>query len=170
MASARSAICLIQRGSFRYQTMQQCEELAALLANSCPDPQRTSVGLFELMLNALEHGNLGISYEEKTALIEARAWSDEMHRRQMLEENLAKNVTITLSQTRDKIRFKIQDMGAGFRHQDFQEMNPDRIFDNHGRGILLARWESFDKVEYQGNGNRVVMEVRRRPPQPRTGR
>ena len=36
---------------------------------------------------------------------------------------------------------------------------PERIFHNHGRGILLARWETFDKVEYQGTGNRVVMEI-----------
>ncbi|MBK7897907.1 MAG: hypothetical protein IPJ99_00230, partial [Betaproteobacteria bacterium] len=38
--------------------------------NAAPDPARVVLGLSELMLNALEHGNLGISYGEKSALIE----------------------------------------------------------------------------------------------------
>jgi CheY-like chemotaxis protein len=157
--STRSAIGLIVRGAFRFQTMQQCEHLSGLLANSCPDPKRASVGLYELMLNALEHGNLGITYQEKTELIEAKAWETEVRRRQALPENRAKHVTITLNRTARKIRFKIQDQGPGFPWQDYLEANPQRIFDNHGRGILLAKWDAFDRVAYQGNGSTVVMEI-----------
>ncbi|MDR3669869.1 MAG: response regulator [Holophaga sp.] len=167
MESARAAIGLIVRGTFRFQTMQQCEHLAGLLANSCPDPKRASVGLYELMLNALEHGNLGISYEEKTALVEAKGWEAEMRRRQNLPENLGRHVTVLLNRSPGKIRFKVQDQGQGFPWQDYQEANPRHLFDNHGRGILLAKWDTFDRVTYLGNGSTVVMEIS--TPDPGTG-
>ena len=159
MAKVRPAINLIHHGTFHYRTLRQCEDLAPLLANACPDPQRSFVGLFELMLNALEHGNLGITYQEKTDLVEARRWTEEVERREALPANQRKRVTITLARTRNKVRFTIQDQGQGFNWQDYQAMAVERVFDNHGRGILLARWEAFDRVEYQGNGNRVLMEV-----------
>ena len=52
------------------------------------------------------------------------------------------------------------DMGQGFRWQDFQELDPARAFDSHGRGILLAKWEAFHRLEYQGDGSKVRMEIR----------
>jgi DNA-binding response OmpR family regulator len=155
----RSAIGLVRRGLFRYRTLQQCHDLVALLAQACPDPKRSVVGLSELMINALEHGNLGITYDEKSELIAARTWAAEIVRRQQLPEHRDKWVTVSLVRSAVRTRFRIQDMGAGFRWTEFQEVNPDRLFDSHGRGILLAKWEAFDRVQYQGNGNCVVAEI-----------
>lgn len=159
MEGTRSALSLIRRGLFRYRTMQQCHDLSTLLAKACPDPKRSVVGLSELMINALEHGNLGISYDEKSALIEARAWAAEVARRERLPENQDRWVTVHLVRTARCTRLRIQDQGKGFAWQDFQEPSPDRLFDSHGRGILLAKWEAFDRVEYQGVGNCVVAEI-----------
>jgi len=156
---ASLAYGVITRGVFRFQTLQQCEHLAGLLANSCPDPKRASVGLYELMINALEHGNLGITYAEKTALVEDRAWEAEVERRQGLPENRERFVTVTMRRHKHKIRFEIQDMGQGFPWRDYLELDPGRILDNHGRGILLARWETFSQVKYLGDGSRVVLEI-----------
>jgi hypothetical protein len=130
-----------------------------LLAKACPDPKRTIIGLSELMINALEHGNLGITYHEKGSLIESHSWSSEILRRQQLSENANKWVTVTFVRTATTTRFRIEDMGKGFLWEDFQEPSPDRLFDSHGRGILLAKWEAFDRVEYQGIGNCVVAEI-----------
>lgn len=164
MALVRSAIGLIHRGTFHYRTMRECEELAMLLANACPDPQRSFVGLFELMLNGHEHGNLGITYADKTALVEARTWKEELLRREELPENRRKRVTVTLSRTLRTTRFVIQDEGPGFDWEAFQTMDPERLLDNHGRGILLARWEAFDQVDYLGSGNQVRMVIRHPAP------
>jgi len=150
---------MIRHGMFRYQTLPQCHDLAALLAKACPDPKRTVIGLSELMINAVEHGNLGISYEEKSALIEANGWADEVAQRLRLPGNEAKWVEVTLERSPTMTRFRIEDQGQGFPWEDFQEPNPDRLFDSHGRGILLAKWEAFDRVEYQGTGNCVVAEI-----------
>jgi len=159
LQGTRSAMGLIRRGVFRYQTLQQCLDLSTLLAKASTDPKRVIVGLSELMINALEHGNLGITYTAKSALIETQQWTNEIERRQRLPENSSKWVTVTLVISPAKMRFRIQDMGQGFAWEEFQEFRAERMFDTHGRGILMARWESFDRLEYQGCGNCVVAEI-----------
>lgn len=159
MEGLRSAVSLVRRGLFRYQTLQQCHDLTALLAQACPDPKRSVTGLSELMINALEHGNLGISYDEKSALVESHTWAAEVERRQRMPEHRDKYVTVSVVRSARRTRFRIQDMGRGFAWAEFQEVNPERLFDNHGRGILLAKWEAFDRLQYFGNGNCVVAEI-----------
>ena len=54
--------------------------------------------------------------------------------------------------TRDDgcVRFTIRDQGRGFNWQRFIDIDPLRAFDNHGRGIAIAR--SFLNLEYLGSG------------------
>lgn len=164
MEGIRAALGLIRRGTFRYQTLQQCHDLAAFLGKACPDPKRSVIGLSELMINALEHGNLGISYADKTQLVEEQRWHQEVMRRQALPESQARWVTVSLHRSEARTRFRIQDMGQGFDWQAFQDIDPERMFDNHGRGILLAKWEAFDRITYVGNGNCVIAEIGTPPP------
>lgn len=155
-----SALGLMDGGTFRFQTLAQCHELTHLLAKACPDPSRVVVGLSELLINALEHGNLGITYKEKTELLASRGWKGEVARRQALPENHDKWVRVAFRRERDRLRFEIEDEGPGFNWQDYVAPSPARIFDNHGRGILMAKVDSFDRVDYEGRGNRVVAELR----------
>ena len=159
LAATRAALGQIRLGLFEYQTLQQCRDLAALLAKAAPDPVRTVTGLSELMINALEHGNLGITYQDKTALIEAGRWATEIDRRQNLPENRDRWVQVSVRRYPHLTRYRIQDQGLGFPWQEFQETSLARLFDSHGRGILMAKWEAFDRVLYQGNGNCVVAEI-----------
>jgi DNA-binding response OmpR family regulator len=154
------ALRLMDQGHFRFQTLEQCNDLTKLLAKSCPGSDRIVMGLSELMLNALEHGNLGISYQDKTALIHAQEWHAEVSRRQQLPENHDKWVEVTFQRSEERIRFEILDQGPGFNWRNFITPSPDRVFDNHGRGILLAKMQTFDRIEYQGAGNQVVAEMR----------
>ncbi|MEN8180423.1 MAG: response regulator, partial [Pseudomonadota bacterium] len=59
-------LCLMQNGRFQFRTLQEGRNLATLLANASPNAGNVVIGLSELMVNAVEHGNLGISYEEKS--------------------------------------------------------------------------------------------------------
>lgn len=149
----------LEHGTFRFATLAACLELARALAATCPDPDRTSTGLVELMVNALEHGNLGITYEEKSALADRHAWRTEVQRRQALPEHRAKRVTVTYERLPDRIRFEIHDEGPGFDWRAFAEPDPCRLLDRHGRGILMACREGFDRVDYRGTGNIVVAEL-----------
>lgn len=160
MEGMRSAVSLIQRGVFRFQTLQQCHDLAAMLAKVCPDSRRAVIGLSELMINALEHGNLCITYEDKSRLIGGHQWLKEVQRREQLTENRDKWVSVHICRTPVLTRFTIKDMGIGFAWGDYLQLRPEHLFDTHGRGILLAKMETFDRVEYQGCGNCVRAEIR----------
>lgn len=149
---------LIQ-GEFRFRTLGEARRLASLLARACPNPDQTVLGLTELMVNAVEHGNLGITYREKSALNEKGNWRDEVDRRLALPENADRFATICMRRAADDISFTIVDRGNGFDWQSYLEMCPERAFDSHGRGIAMSRMLSFTSVEYSGNGNTVCAKV-----------
>ena len=155
-------LTLITHATLLIQTVEQARDTAAVLVNACPDPNAAVIGLTELLVNAVEHGNLGITYEDKTALNAAGTWDDEVRRRLALPENADKRVELDVDRTDDELRFTIRDEGPGFAWEKYVEVDTSRAFDNHGRGIAIARAMSFDRVEYRGNGNEVVATVRLR--------
>jgi CheY-like chemotaxis protein len=157
--SQDSPMAMLQEGRFTFQTLHECHELSNLLAKLCPHPGQAVTGLSELLINALEHGNLGITYDDKTALLLDHRWKAEVQARQLLPENLAKCVEVIAQRLPGKVRFEIRDQGPGFDWQSFLTPSPGRLMDNHGRGIFMAKMDSFDTLEYLGNGNQVVAEV-----------
>jgi len=154
-AKVFAAFACIKKGEFEVYTPEQGEQLSALLSSACPRPKKIVVGLWELILNGIEHGNLGISYEEKSKLNQDNQWLEEIHRRLSLKENETKSVEIQMNRYEDSIEFIIQDQGDGFKWDNYLDLSPQRAFDSHGRGIAMACTYSFDKVEYHGSGNLV---------------
>ena len=155
---AKTIGCL-QQGRFRVQTMEEAYDLALLVAQACPNSEKVVFGLNELIVNAVEHGNLQIGYEEKTLLQQADRWEDEIARRLTLPEHARKFVEVVFERFPDQIQVIVTDQGEGFDWEKYMEMSGERFLDSHGRGIAMARVLSFDHVEYQGNGNRVVCRV-----------
>jgi CheY-like chemotaxis protein len=155
-----SPLALLVEGTFAFRTLTEGHELANLLARLCPQPARVVAGLSELLINALEHGNLGITYQEKTELLETNRWKAEVQRRQALPDHRDKRVEVRVQRLPGVIRFDIQDQGPGFDWATYVVPSPSRVFDNHGRGIFMAKLDSFDHLEYLGSGNRVVAEVK----------
>jgi CheY-like chemotaxis protein len=148
---------------WQLQKLEQCHEVAATIAALFPDPERVVMGIAELLINAIEHGNLGISYDEKTELNHSGRWLLEIERRQSLPEYRTRNVQVHLDQLQDHLALTIKDEGNGFNWQKYLIMDPDRAMDNHGRGIAMANMLCFDQVEYMGNGNTVICRVRYTP-------
>lgn len=151
---------LIESARFVIRTVDQARDTAAVLANACPDPAASVIGLTELLVNAVEHGNLGITYEEKTELNASGGWDAEVKRRLGLPENSLKRVVLMIERSEHDLRFTIRDEGPGFPWNGYLDVDPRRALDNHGRGIAIARAVSFDSVEYRGNGNEVVATVK----------
>ncbi|WP_432719603.1 response regulator [Jeongeupia wiesaeckerbachi] len=150
---------LLERGEFRFRTLDEARQLTLLLSNACPEPQRVAVGLSELLVNAVEHGNLGISYADKTRLLQQGRWQEEVEVRLASADYRRRNVHVAFEKRVDTLVFTITDEGEGFEWQPFLEFSPERAFDPHGRGISMARMLSFDSVEYQGCGNAVIARV-----------
>jgi sigma-B regulation protein RsbU (phosphoserine phosphatase) len=153
------AICTLQEGRFRLRSLSQATALATLLSQAFPDPERTSVGLGELLINAVEHGNLGITYAEKSAFKAGAEWEAEILRRLDLPENRNKVVEVEFRRTAERVSVSIRDQGPGFDWTRYLTISPERVFDSHGRGIAMANLMSFDGLEYQAPGNRVTASV-----------
>lgn len=150
---------LMDVAEFRFATLDEAARLAGLLASLCPAPDIVSMGLTELMINAVEHGNLGISYAEKTVLKRDDTWEAEIARRQSLPENAGKKARIAMRRTAEEIAFTIRDEGAGFDWRRYLDFDPERAFDPNGRGIAMAHKLSFARMEYRGSGSEVLAAV-----------
>lgn len=160
LARGLGCLTLIQAATLSIRTIEHARNTASVLANACPDPSSAVIGLTELLVNAVEHGNLGISYEEKSALNADGSWDAEVARRIALPENAQKRVILEIERNEEELRFIIRDEGPGFPWQKFLDVDPKRAFDNHGRGIAISRAMSFSSLEYRGRGNEVVATVR----------
>ncbi len=159
LAQQRGTLKMLSSGRFSFRTLDEAHELTALLSSTCPKPEQVAIGLSELLVNAVEHGNLGITYKEKTILIHTNRWRDEVEARLQHADYLDKCVTVDLVRTPEYLDLTIADMGEGFDWQPYLEFSPERAFDPHGRGISMARMLSFAALEYQGRGNVVRARV-----------
>ena len=155
----KKAINYMQQGRFRIQTLSDAYDLAVLIAHACPQPEKVAFGLNELLVNAVEHGNLQIGYEEKTRLQADDQWEDEISRRQALCENTEKFVEVVFKRSPEQIQVTVTDLGSGFDWRDYQEIKAERLLESHGRGIAMAKSLSFDHLEYLGAGNQVLCVI-----------
>lgn len=150
---------LIDNCQCTLRMLAEAEDLACFLANCFPQPDRTLGGLAELLTNAVEHGNLGISYEEKTDLIANGRWISEINRRTALPQYIDRKISVVYKRTKEAFMIKITDDGEGFDWRRFIKVDPSRSTDNHGRGIAQANMISFDKINYNDKGNEVTAFV-----------
>lgn len=162
LAEHGNALQLMSSAQFCLRNVEEAGVLAAFLAQACPCPESAVLGLSELLVNAVEHGNLSISYKEKTELRREDRWNEEVARRLSLPENQTKRVRALLERIPDGISIRICDEGPGFDWENYLDFDPARAFDPNGRGIALARMSSFDSIEYMGCGNTVLVTLKDR--------
>lgn len=158
-AEPRASLGQQREGLFELRTLCEARQLAAFLAAQFPDPAAAALGLIELMVNAVEHGNLGISTDEKADLLRRGVWEQEVQRRLLLPENASKRVRVELCRAARSLTLLIHDDGPGFDWRQYCELDPARALEPNGRGIALARQIAFPDLEYLGGGNvaRVVV-------------
>ena len=150
---------MMDTGLFNFKSLEEGRNLAILLANACPDSERVVLGLTELITNAVEHGNLGITYEEKSMLNTKGDWESEVANRLASSAYKDKFATVEFRRSDNEIKFVITDQGKGFDWRKFMKVSPERAFDSHGRGIALANSISFKNLEYLDNGSKVCVTV-----------
>lgn len=150
---------LMRRGEFIYRTLTEAKGLALLLASASQKPSRTITGYSELLINAVEHGNLEIGYREKSRLLASGRWHEEIENRLSSPEYAERSVEVKLENNEHSFVVTITDQGQGFDWQRYLEFEPERAFDLHGRGIAMSNNFSFDRLEYWGKGNSVTATV-----------
>lgn len=157
--SRRLVMMGVQQAEFRFASLDEAAELASLAALAAPTPETAVMGLSELLINAIEHGNLGITYDEKCKLKLEERWEEEVGRRLRLPENAGRFATLRMERTDSELRYAVYDMGSGFDWSKYLEFDPARAFDPNGRGIAMARQLCFDALTYEGNGSSVVAVI-----------
>ena len=155
----KSSVKLLKNAHFEFRSLDDVRAVSSLIACACDEPDKIAMGLSELMINAIEHGNLHIGYEEKSTLRKTDKWESEIANRLELPEYKQKFASVDILNNSDGVTYTISDQGTGFDWDEFMEFDTARVMDNHGRGIAMANKLYFSKLEYQGNGNTVVVMV-----------
>lgn len=155
----KSSVKLMKSAHFEFRSLADVTAVSSLLACACAEAEKIAMGLSELMVNAIEHGNLKISYEEKSELRKKDRWEAEIEERLALPENKGLYGTVDIENAPDRVTYTIKDQGDGFAWDEFLEFDASRVMDNHGRGIAMANQLYFSNLQYSGNGNTVSVTV-----------
>lgn len=163
MRRHRTSFGQIHTCRFEFDSLEQAESIAGFMAQCFPNPERVITGLAELMINAVEHGLYEIGYDKKTELLDSGMWRAEIERRQGLPEYAGRKAEAIVTKKDNGVYAIITDNGAGFDWKNYLSIDPSRAGDNHGRGIAQAKAISFDHMNYNDTGNRVVVFVGSEP-------
>jgi len=116
------------------------------------------LGLYEIIVNAIEHGNLGITYEQKKEALQKNTYSSLIKERIKQANKQGKKILIFSTLVPEKIVIKVHDQGKGFDISKLPKAHePENLLDSSGRGILLASLY-FDTIDYKEPGNKVRLE------------
>jgi anti-sigma regulatory factor (Ser/Thr protein kinase) len=121
---------------------------------------RLQIALEELIVNGIEHGNCGITYNEKTNALENGISVAELVALRCKDEKIAnKKVHINWEIKADLSIFTIIDEGDGFDVEKVQsKIAQQDAYSRHGRGIALAM-NMLNSIRYTKKGNAVQITV-----------
>lgn len=135
------------------------EAIGALGTLDEGEATRVGVALEEALVNAAEHGNLGLD--------SALRQDDRAGYLSLLEERLhsealgPRRIQVRATLTADEARFVIEDEGEGFDWHDLPDpTDPQNLLKVSGRGVMLMR-TFMDEVTFNERGNQVILVKRR---------
>lgn len=119
-----------------------------------------SVALREAIVNAMLHGNLGLSSELKESDVDAHdALAEE---RRKLSPYRERRVRVTVRETPDDVTYVVSDDGPGFDLGTVPDpTDPANLERTSGRGLFLIR-TFMDDVTHTDGGRTITMVKRRR--------
>ncbi|MBN2737363.1 MAG: response regulator [Spirochaetales bacterium] len=120
------------------------------------DIMNLKIGIEEMLNNALEHGNLNISSQEKHRAIEDGCYGQLLQNRMSEQFNSRKKIVLNSQLSKDKLKVVIKDEGRGFNWKSLPEPFMENLLRFNGRGIFLTKI-FFDEVVYNEKGNEVTI-------------
>lgn len=113
------------------------------------------IGIYEILTNAMEHGNLGYTSSQKIDLLEKGNYYSN------IEKSLKKNrkiTSISFLLEEETLKIRVEDQGQGFNYHCVKTLDKESLA---GRGIYIAK-RNFDTLTYKGKGNVVIMTLKGR--------
>jgi anti-sigma regulatory factor (Ser/Thr protein kinase) len=119
------------------------------------------LALSELIVNAVEHGNCGITYDEKTAAMDQGLSVVELVAEKCKDPVIrAKRVEVLWDIGQESTSFVIRDEGKGFDvRAHLKKIAAQDNLSLHGRGIKMASMYAAE-LRYNDTGNQVTIVIR----------
>lgn len=114
------------------------------------------LALYEALANALEHGNLEITFDEKTQAMETKGGILGLIQTRIEAGLGERQIQISVEYDQASVTYRIEDQGPGF---DPATMINKPVADTsalHGRGITLIR-HYMDEVSWNESGNEITL-------------
>jgi CheY-like chemotaxis protein len=117
------------------------------------------LALVEMIINAIEHGNLEVSFEEKSKELGEGVYAEFIAHRQSDPAYENRRVRIEFTVNPEAATYTISDEGSGFDHRAFVKMDVADVnvpMKLHGRGMIISK-KIFDEIRYNEAGNSVTL-------------
>ena len=117
--------------------------------------------LAELMINGIEHGNCGITFDEKTAFLDTGGDIVDLIEEKNRDYSVcSKRVRFEWDISKDSSKFIIRDEGSGFDIFSLKaKVENEGPYSLHGRGIRMASLFA-KRIAYNRKGNAVLVEIK----------
>lgn len=119
------------------------------------------IAVHESLVNAVEHGNLGLSSKLKAASADEPDEFSAVREARLNDEHYAsRKIRVRFQLDSAKMEVEISDQGRGFDHGRImanlsRRIEPESLTDCHGRGLLMVAC-CMDDVSFNETGNRIT--------------
>lgn len=117
------------------------------------------IAIREILINAIEHGNLNVSFDEKTESMANDKYFELIAERRDKKDYKNRRVSVDYNITPEYAEFNIKDEGEGFNHKqvlkDAMNFDPTNLLP-HGRGLIMVN-NIFDQISFNKIGNKVKL-------------
>lgn len=158
-AAGASVARVLRRLELVCRTREQADDIADVVSELLPDPIAARFGLIELLLNAIEHGNLEIGGALKCQLLRERRFEDELAARLTRPPYRDRAVQVSVNIRYPVVDIEIRDDGPGFAWRSALSSELDASERPSGRGIAIVSRTCFRNLRYKDPGNIAVVSV-----------
>lgn len=145
----------LHTGKFVLTNLQQVVLLSRAIAQSSNNSPQLRRGIYELLLNAFEHGIYQLGFELKQELISNKKYFSELNKRIRDPAFKNKNIELIIHKKENGICINITDPGLGFDYHPYLSFNKNLSDSKSGRGISYAANYCFDQLIYKNEGRSV---------------
>lgn len=139
-----------------------CQRITERIALHFENQQLSGIKtcLREVLVNAIEHGNLEVSFEEKSRIILEQDYMEFLLERQKDPRFAERRVFVDYLINRRAFVLRVTDEGKGFDHRAFMARaaaDDAMLMLEHGRGLTMTR-NAFDEMLFNEKGNQVTLK------------
>lgn len=122
------------------------------------------IAVHEILLNAIEHGCLEITHEEKLTALSEERYSELLTARRADPRLGGRCVSVRMTaDAANGVTIRVSDPGPGFDPSVLPDpSDPDNLFSPSGRGITMAKLQ-VDELHYEDGGRTAILASRAKP-------